>query len=217
MNLKKEIPNWIIISLPFIYLAFVWSELPQTIPIHWNIDGEIDRYGSKISLFFISLLLPLSTYLILHFLPKIDPKKKMKKMGRKLASLKLLLTSVMSIIAIFIIYAAKHKTIGDPNYFLLLNGLLFTIIGNSMKTIPPNYFLGIKVPWTLESETVWKATHKLGGVIWFVGGLIVILSSLILPIKTSNTLFIIIISIMVIVPIAYSGILFRKLKRENTI
>ena len=58
MNLKKEIALLAIVALPFLYLGFVWNELPDQVPMHWNMQGEIDRYGDKTELISIPFMLP---------------------------------------------------------------------------------------------------------------------------------------------------------------
>jgi uncharacterized membrane protein len=215
MKLKKELPLIAIVLLPFMYLAYIWNQLPTEVPMHWDIKGEIDRYGDKTELILIPLLLPLLVYIIFLVIPKIDPKNKLNKMGNKLQTLKFLMTTFMSILALFIIYSAKNQSITNPNYIVLLIGILYIILGNYFKTIRANYFIGIRTPWTLESEIVWKETHKLGGKMWFVGGIIVVLSSLILDKKPNFTLFAIITGIITIIPIVYSYILFKK-EKETT-
>lgn len=214
MKIKNELPIIVIVLLPFIYLAFLWNQLPKTIPIHWNINGEIDRYGDKIELLLIPILLPFLTYLVFLIVPKIDPKNKLNKMGNKLQNLKFLMTTLMSILALFIIYSTKEQSLTNPNYLILLIGVLYIILGNYFKTIKPNYFIGIKTPWTLESEYIWKETHKLGGKLWFLGGIIVIVLSLILNPKLNNYFFLGITAIISMVPIAYSYILHKN-QRKN--
>jgi uncharacterized membrane protein len=214
MKLKKEIPLIVIVLLPFIYLAYIWNQLPEKVPIHWNIRGEIDRYGEKIELLLIPFLLPFLMYIIFLVIPKIDPKNKLNKMGKKLKTLKVLMTTFMSILALFIIYSIKNQTFTNPNYIVFFIGVLYIILGNYFKTIKANYFIGIRTPWTLENESVWKETHKLSGKMWFVGGIIVVLSSLILDKQPNFTLFLIITGIITIIPIVYSYILFRK---ENSL
>jgi uncharacterized membrane protein len=215
MNLKKEIPLIAIVLLPFIYLAYLWNDLPSKVPMHWNIKGEIDKYGDKSELIIIPFLLPLLVYVIFLVVPKIDPKNKLNKMGNKLQTIKFLLTSFMSIIALFIIYSAKNKSITNPNYIVFLIGLLYLILGNYFKIIKANYFIGIRTPWTLENETVWKETHKLGGKMWFIGGFIIIISSLLLDKQTNFTLFIIVTTIISIIPIVYSYLKFQNLKKQK--
>jgi uncharacterized membrane protein len=210
MNLKKELPLITIVLLPFIYLASIWNQLPEKVPMHWNIKGEIDRYGEKMELIIIPILLPLLVYIIFLVVPKIDPKNKLNKMGNKLQAIKVLLTTFMAILALFIIYSAKNQSFANPNYIILLIGVLYIILGNYFKTIKANYFIGIRTPWTLENETVWKKTHKLGGKLWFVGGIIIVLTSLILDKEPNVTVFLIITGIITIIPIVYSYIIFKN-------
>jgi uncharacterized membrane protein len=210
MNLKKELPLIAIVLLPFIYLAYIWNQLPEKVPMHWDIKGEIDRYGEKMELIIIPILLPLLVYIIFLIVPKIDPKNKLNKMGNKLQIIKVLSTTFMSILALFIIYSSKNQSFTNPNYIILLIGVLYISLGTYFKTIKANYFIGIRTPWTLENETVWKKTHKLGGKLWFVGGIIVVLTSLILDKEPNVTIFLIITGIITIIPIVYSYIIFKN-------
>ncbi|NOX85769.1 MAG: DUF1648 domain-containing protein [Chlorobi bacterium] len=214
MKLKNELPLIAIVAIPFAYLAYIWNELPGKVPVHWNINGEVDRYGNKAELILIPVILPLLIYLIFLVVPKIDPKNKIGKMGKKYQNIKTLLTVLMSILATFLIYTAKNQSLTNPNYVVLLLGVLYIILGNYFKTIKPNYFIGIRTPWTLESETVWKDTHKLGGKLWFGGGFIVVISSLLLSKEADFKLFMIITGIIAIIPVVYSYFRFRKLEKS---
>lgn len=210
MNIKKELPLIAIVLLPFLYLAYIWNQLPEKVPVHWNEKGDIDRYGDKAELILIPLLLPLLVYIIFLVVPKIDPKNNFNKMGNKLQSLKVLMTTIMSILALFILYSTKNQSFDNSNYLFIFIGILYIILGNYFKTIKPNYFIGIRTPWTLESESVWKKTHKLGGKLWFIGGIIVVLSSFILDHETNYIVFLTITTVIAIIPIVYSYRLFRK-------
>ncbi len=209
-TIKKDFGLWIIILLPIAYLASIWQELPQKLPMHWNYKGEIDRYGDKFELLWISLGMPLGIYLIFLLVPIIDPKKSLDKMGKKYQSLKFLLTAFMSILALYIIYISKNQSLGNPNYIVLIIGALFMLLGNYFKTIQPNYFIGIRTPWTLESKEVWRTTHNLAGKLWFVGGLVIIILSLMLDKKLNFIIFLSITAIISIVPVVYSYILYKK-------
>lgn len=199
--------------LPFIYLAYIWNQLPEKVPMHWNIKGEIDRYGDKIELLIIPFMLPVLTYLIFLVVPKIDPKNKIKQMGKKYDSLKWILTAFMSVLALFIIYSAKNSSFSNPNFVFILVGLLFSTLGNYFKTIKANYFIGIRTPWALENETVWKDTHKLGGVLWFWGGIGIVISGIIFSSKISFVILMSITAIISIIPIVYSYFRFKKITK----
>jgi uncharacterized membrane protein len=214
-TLRKDLPLIGIVLLPFVYLAYIWNDLPEKVPMHWNIKGDVDRYGTKYELLLIPILLPLLIYVVFLVVPKIDPKKRIKDMGGKYQSLKGILIIFMSALSLFIMYTAKNESAHNPNYIVLIIGLLFIFLGNYFKTIKPNYFIGIKTPWTLENETIWKKTHNLAGKIWFVGGLLVVLCSLILGKETNFACFAIITVIITLVPVVYSYMLFRELNKES--
>ena len=209
-SLKKELPVIAIMLLPFIYLAYVWHELPDKVPIHWNVQGQIDRYGSRSELIIVVFALPVLIYLILLAVPLIDPKYKIKNMGSKYQNIKMLITLFMSVLAMYIIWSVKNASLFNPNFIFLLLGILYAILGNYMKTIRANYFIGIRTPWTLENEAVWKATHRMGGVLWFAGGLIIVAGSLVLGQKADFIFFMVVTGIIALVPVIYSYVKFKE-------
>ncbi len=206
---RFDIIAFLIILAPFVYLAAVWGQLPDIVPIHWNAQGEIDNYGSKESLLLIPILLPLLTYLIFVFAPLIDPKKRLDSQNNKYQSFKVLLTGLMSVLAVFIIYSAYSAISFGISTITIIMGMLFLILGNYIKTLKPNYFIGIRTPWTLESENVWRKTHKSASVLWFVGGLAIIISSLILPNHIIFTAFITITIAITVFPILQSYFIYK--------
>ena len=209
-KIRKEIPFISIALLPFIYLAYIWSRLPESVPMHWNASGEIDDYGNKSELLFVLLLLVGLPYLIFLVIPRIDPKQKLQKMGNKLNNLRFILTMFMSALAIFILYSVQHET-SNSGFMFSIIGLLFAFLGNYFKTLKPNYFIGIRTPWTLESEEVWKKTHLLGGKMWFIGGLLMAMT-FVLPNPLNLYVFLGITAIISLIPIIYSYLEFKKLK-----
>jgi uncharacterized membrane protein len=215
LSFQKELPLIAIVLLPFIYLGYIWNTLPDKVPMHWNLQGEVDRYGDKSEMILIPFLLPFLVYIIFLLVPIIDPKDRLKNMGQKYQHLKIILTTFMSVLALFVIYSIKNQSIGNPNYIILLLGALYIILGNYFKTIKANYFIGIRTPWTLENETVWNETHRLGGKMWFIGGLIVVFSSLILGKQLNFILFILVTLVITLVPIIYSYVRFKQHKNDS--
>jgi len=152
---KKEIPFLAIALIPFVYLIYIWNRLPEKVPMHWNGAGEIDRYGDKKELVAMLCMLVGITYFVFLIIPYVDPKQKLQNMGNKLNNLRMILTLFMSGLAVFILYSVQQKS-SIPGFVFSIIGLLFAFLGNYFKTIKPNYFIGIKTPWTLENEEVWK-------------------------------------------------------------
>ena len=217
LELKKELPLIGIVLIPFIYLATVWSGLPEIIPIHWNSKGEIDGWGSKFTLVGMLFILPVLTYVIMSTITKIDPKKRMSLMGGKLYQLKFVMVLFMSILALFVIYSSKSQSISSPSFIFAMVGALFVILGNYFKVIQPNYFIGIKTSWTLENQEVWKTTHLFAGKVWFIAGLIIILGSLIFESSVFSKVFLVIVFSIAIIPIVYSYLKYRNLKRKGNL
>lgn len=209
---KKEIPFIAVALLPFVYLAYIWNELPKEVPMHWNASGEIDRWGDKSELFMMLFMLTGISYFVFLIIPYIDPKQKLQNMGNKLNNLRLILGLFMSALAIYILYSVQQKT-SNPVLIFPLIGLLFAFLGNYFKTIKPNYFIGIRTPWTLENEDIWKNTHLLGGKLWFIGGLLMAMT-FVLPNKIQFYTFMGITAVISIVPIVYSYLEFKKTKNQ---
>ena len=167
----------IIIIIPVAYLLAIWAELPEEVPMHWNAKGQIDRYGSKNELVGLLLMLNLPLYFILKYAPKIDPKKKIS--DSQLAGLRLVMHLFMSALALFILYSTKQAEMSSPFGIISLVGLLFAGLGWYFTKLKPNYFIGIRTPWTLESEEVWTRTHKASAPVWMIGGIFMAIALLI--------------------------------------
>ncbi len=209
---KKEIPFLAIALIPFVYLIYIWNRLPEKVPMHWNGAGEIDRYGDKKELVAMLFMLVGISYFVFLIIPYADPKQKLQNMGNKLNIIRTILTIFMSTLAVYILYNTQQKS-SNPGFVFAIIGLLFAFLGNYFKTIKPNYFIGIKTPWTLENEEVWKKTHLMGGKLWFVGGLLMALT-FVLPNEFQFYTFMGIVAIITIIPIVYSYLEFKKIKNQ---
>jgi len=214
INWKMEPFIWLTLIIPFAYLGYIWNELPEQVPMHYNINGEADRYGPATELFIPLGLLVLLPYLLFLIVPIIDPKRRIEAMGSRYHQLKLMMAVSMSLLATFIVYYSAHPNEGLNGWLFAALGLLYAGIGNFMPSMKPNYFLGIRTPWTLESETVWKRTHRLSGRIWLAGGLLIIATSLLLPTEWATNLFIGITVVCIGWPIIQSYRFFKEEEKE---
>ncbi len=211
----KEAVLWILILIPFAYLATIWKTLPEIVPTHFGLDGTPNGWSNKHSLIYIIGVMGLGIYVLMLLIPRFDPKKKIEQMGDKYYSIRLIMGLLISSISLYLLYVGNKGEI-NQNILIALIGAFFTGFGNFLQTVKPNYFIGIRTPWTLENETIWKRTHRLAGRIWMIGGLTIIL----MTILTKNNywlgiLFISITAILVIIPVAYSYIEFKKIQLEK--
>ena len=212
---KRELPSLVLVALPFIYLAYIWNKLPEKVPVHWDIHGEVDRYGSKWELLLIPFLLPLLVYLIFTIVPRVDPKKQIHKMGGKYQQLKFGLTLAMSLLALVILYNSYNPGVLGSNVILAVVGIMFMIMGNYMKTLKWNYFIGIRTPWTLEYPSIWQETHKIGGIVMFVGGLLILLASWLLSFEHAMILVVVTSLGMALGMVIFSYYRFTQLDRQG--
>jgi uncharacterized membrane protein len=199
--------------LPLIYILTIYQTLPQTVPLHYGINGTPDRYGSKSEFMTTQWILagvPLLVYLLLKFLPLIDPKKQIKYGESTFQKLAFGIVLFISALNIAIIFATAHHGFKIDKLIYPLVGLLFVFIGNIINSIKPNYFAGVRTPWTLENPDNWRATHRLASKIWFVGGLLLTILMLFLPDGPGGIVFICAIAVLVLIPVIYSYLYFLK-------
>jgi uncharacterized membrane protein len=199
--------------LPAVYLFFIYASLPQTVPMHYGFNGKVDRYGDKSELVTLQAILlgvPLFVYLLLKFLPLFDPKKQIKYGESTFQKLAFGVVLFITALNIVIIFSTAHHGFKIDKLIFPLIGLMFVFLGNIMNSIKPNYYAGIRTPWTLENEDNWRATHRLASKIWFFGGIVVTIATLLLPSEVGEIVFLCIVAIIVLIPVIYSYVYFRK-------
>lgn len=173
---------WGIIVTPLVYLMIVWNQLPEIVPTHFGISGKPDGYGAKWTLIILSAV-SIGMYFLLRYVPQLDPRLNQAKLSEHYPKLVLLILTFLGAIHILIIRSAITQVTGEVFNNLVFVGLflLFAGIGNYLNNIKSNYFVGIRTPWTLESETVWRKTHQMGAKLYFAIGIIGALGVVWLP------------------------------------
>ncbi|WP_138432146.1 SdpI family protein [Fodinibius saliphilus] len=208
--IKKEWYNIFLLFLPIVVIPFIWDLLPERIPSHWNFEGEVDEYSNKIFGVFFLPLLNIIIYLILLYLPKIDPKQRISIDQKPIPVLRTLTVVLILGIHIFIMSNAMGYNILTQGGLFLGLSLFFVVMGNYLRTIKPNYFIGIRVPWALEDDDNWRKTHKVGSYLWVAGGLLLLLLYPLLDLKTYSTLFGVVAMLLALIPTVYSFYLYQK-------
>lgn len=211
----KEIGLTAISLVPYVYLALVWNELPDSVATHFDLAGNANGWSEKNTLIFMPTSFALLLNLLLVLLPKFDPKNKLAQMGDRYMTFRFILVLFVSILMTYILYVARFNGAGSPNIAFVLIGALLMALGNYFQAVRPNYFIGIRSPWTLESETVWKKTHRAAGRLYMLGGLAIALAALFLSPTSVTPVMIGVISILVFVPFIHSYVLFKKEKETQ--
>jgi uncharacterized membrane protein len=185
----------------------MYDKMPDRMPIHWDIKGNPDNYGTKA---FATIGLPLmmaGLNLITHFALNSDPKRANSSVVLKAIG-KLTIPFLTVTLVPITIFAGLGYDLPIEKIVPAFVGILFIIVGNYLPKSKQNYTVGIKLPWTLNNETNWNKTHRLAGYLWIVGGVMMFVNSFLqifwMPV------FIIIMSCLVFIPVIYSYILYRN-------
>ena len=216
MNAKKYGPFLValLIIAPFIYGALIYPQLPSRIPTHFNIEGKADAWGGPSSIFIgpgIMGAVSVFIYVLMSNLKSFDPKKYDEANDTLYSNFAILTVAFLSVLSTIIIYSSTHADeINVGKLILPLIGLSFAGLGWYMPKFKQNYFVGFKLPWTLENETNWNETHKVAGKLWIYGGLFQAVVTFILPMKFGMIAFMLAVAIMVIIPSVFSYRLFKK-------
>ncbi len=198
-----------IVLLMFFASWYLIPYLPDKIPMHWNILGQVDNYMSKIPAVFIIPALSLIMLILFQILPTFDPKKEKYKLFKKEWDvIQVVFIGFFTYLQFIILYISLNpETKMIPLMFIGL-GALFILLGNYLSKIRQNYFIGIKVPWTLASEDNWNKTHRFASWCFVVAGILTLAEAYFLwfaPIVFFGSII-----IGTILPVIYSFLLYKK-------
>jgi uncharacterized membrane protein len=209
--MKKHLFPILAVAVSLIIWAVFYNELPAQLPTHWGTNGVADDYTSKIGTFFLLHGIMIGMYLLMIFLPKLDPKKANYQQFQK-GYLVIINGVLVLLLAIDFgtLYIGLGHDLEMPKLICILVGVLFIVIGNYMQQVKSNYFVGIKTPWTLANETVWNKTHRVGARCFMIAGFIIMLAFL-FPVKWIPVVIVSAAIICSVIPIAYSYVIYKKI------
>lgn len=209
MTVRKWIPLLVVV-LAFGASAAVYSDLPNRVPSHWNLSGEVDGWMSREWGAFIMPLILAGLMAMLRILPAIDPK------GANYAKFRgtyesLIIASMLFILALHAVMLAIAL-----GYDISMNrvvpagiGLLLIVLGNLLPRTRANWFVGIRTPWTLSSDRVWERTHRFGGRLLVAGGAVVVLAAMLFPRLSPMFMLAVVLGVTAAV-LAYSYAVWRR-------
>lgn len=171
---KIEVFSFILLIGSFVLGFYFYNHFPERIISHWNFVGEADGYSGKFFGAFGLPLMNLGIYLLFLFLPLLDPKRERYTAFEKVYHVfRIAFLSVLTAIYLVLGFVNLGYDIPVNRVVPFLVGMLMIVIGNFMGKIKSNWFIGIRTPWTLASENVWNKTHRVGGWLFILFGLII--------------------------------------------
>lgn len=173
---KLVAPALILATLAFSIAA--WGRLPERMPMHWGLNGEVNGYGSRAEGAFLLPGIMLALWLLLRFLPRIDPRR--ANYAKFADTYELLVNSLVALFGVMhvaLIGAALGWPVSMERVAPALIGLQFIILGNALPRARPNWWFGIRTPWTLSNDRVWTRTHRVGGYLLSGAGVVLLVAA----------------------------------------
>lgn len=203
-----------LVFLSFILSVYFYPQVPEQMATHWNSQGEVDGYMPKLwGLFFMPLVI---TGLAIMFLviPKIDPRKENIAKFRKYYD-GFIVILILFMVAVHLQILLWNTGIQiNPNAVIPLGiGLLFYYMGILMENAERNWFIGIRTPWTLSSDSVWKRTNRLGGKLFRIAGIVSVFGAFF----PEYAIYFILVPALVVagITVVYSYIEYQKELKNN--
>jgi uncharacterized membrane protein len=175
--MRKWIPL-IAVLAGFAFSAVVYSRLPDQMPVHWNWAGEVDGWAGRTQGAFMMPALALAVWALMRFLPRIDPRRaNYVKFGDTYELIVAAIVVMLVLIHIAVLGAALGWPISIGRVVPALIGALLLLLGNVLPRARPNWWFGIRTPWTLSNDRVWDRTHRVGGYMLAGAGCLMLLSA----------------------------------------
>lgn len=201
----------VVIALMVAFALAVYGRLPEQIPTHFDLSGEPDDWSDRFPGAFVMPALAAGVYLLLFALRRIDPRRAhyQRFEGTYWVILNVIAIT-MAAFQVLTLGLALGWPIDMGRAITVTVGLLFVGLGNYLPRIRSNWWIGIRTPWTLESETVWRETHRVAGWTFVAAGLALVAGGLFVPAGTREWASGIALAIGVAVPFVYSYLAFRR-------
>ena len=210
MKRLSDVLGFLLVVGAFAAVGLKYPGLPDPMPSHWNMAGQVDGWMPK---FWGAFLVPIAMaamWLVFLVLPRISPRGfEMEPFLRAWGVLKVTILALMLFIGVLVLRAATSRGALSHSAVFCALGVLFVVIGNVLGKVTRNFFVGIRTPWTLASEEVWYRTHRLAGKLFVAAGLFVAATSFL---RLSVWPFMISIGLAALVPVVYSYVIYRRLE-----
>jgi len=222
--------RWLYVSVALTLLAlgatlylyeFRYDDLPERVPTHWDANFNVNGWTPKTDVLRLFLILPLVMVgfcLLTLVLPWLSPRPfQVDSFRGTYGYIMMLAVALMGYLHLAALlgamYPDENKTI-FMRFFLGGMCLFFALIGNVLGKVRRNFWMGVRTPWTLASETVWNQTHRLAAWLLVAAGLIGFALVMVLPPSAAWVLGIVIL-VAALAPVFYSLVLYKRLERQG--
>lgn len=200
---------FILMLIPIAVLWHVYPMLPQRLAVHFGPNGA-NGFQDKSSFTWETLGLLVVMSVILKFVPLLDPRRhNYDKFAGVYEMVRVMFVLIMGGAAIYLVYYNLGHHWNVKAFTFGIVGIVIIVLGNFMGRIRSNFFVGIRTPWTISSDEVWRRTHRLAGPLFMAAG-VVALVAILLPDPISTVILVCAIAIATLLPTVYSFIVYRQ-------
>jgi len=177
--MRKWYPVFLI-AVTAIASAIAYPRLPETVPSHWNLQGQVNGWQPRGRAAFLMPVVLLVLWGVMRGLPAIDPRR--ANYAKFQPTYDFVVNAVLTVLALIhlaVIGAALGAPISIHRLVPIAFGVMLIAIGNQLPRARPNWWFGIRTPWTLSNDRVWERTHRVGGYLMTASGAAIIIGALV--------------------------------------
>jgi len=213
-KLLLELIPLLLVILTFIASFYFYPKLPEKIPIHWNASGQVDGFSGTFGIFIIPISF-LVIIILLFILPLMEVfRDNMLKIYNYYFIFKIVFSIFFTGLFIATLLPNFGYNINVAHIVIIMIGLMFTSLGFILPKLKRNFMFGIRTGWTLSSDEVWDKTHKLGGTLFVLLGIITLLLLLFLKLEILFFVFIILTLVITLILVIYSYYIYKNIKKN---
>jgi uncharacterized membrane protein len=176
ISIRSEWPFWALLAAMFVASAIAWPMVPERFPLHYDLYGKVDHWGTRPEAAIPLLILPAVSvvmYLFLLVLPLIDPgRANYNRFGVVYWVIRFVVLANFAVLHAVVLVSTLGHVVDVARIMLLSAGVMLLVMGSVMGKVRPNWFVGVRTPWTLSSKLSWTHSQRAGGWMFIVVGLL---------------------------------------------
>lgn len=197
--------------------VWLYPRLPPEVPTHWDFNGNANGWSPRLLAAALPALLVLVVGVLAWVLPLISPRRfEIEPFARTFGTVMLLLQGFLLVIGLCALLTGAGYPVPIGLIGKFAGGVLLMIVGNYMGKLRKNFFIGIRTPWTLASDAVWERTHRMGGWVFVLAGVALVVASFAANPRDVAWWILAIVAAAVVVPCGYSYVVYRRLEGHRS-
>ncbi|BCJ86048.1 SdpI family protein [Effusibacillus dendaii] len=210
---NSDLLNLLVGIIPIVIAMIFYDQLPQRMATHFNAAGHPNGYMDKNWFLLTTAVLLLGLPFLMKGFRFADPmRSNYTKFEKGFEGIRLVVTLILSVVMSIVVFVNLGYSVNMQMTVMIAVGLLFLVIGNYLGQMRFTYFTGIRTPWTMANETVWRRTHRMAGPLWMLAGLVFVVCGFLSP-QFAVPVFLVTVASVTVVPIVYSYLIYRRLAK----